>query len=76
MVFPSMLWGSLSATATERLFEQDVYDTEEHRAIIAALEEGNAVQAERVMRQHIEGAESRLLIALRTGTNSAPGEQP
>jgi DNA-binding GntR family transcriptional regulator len=76
MVFPSMLWGSLSATATERLSEQDAYDIEEHRAIIGALEEGNATQAERVMRQHIEGSGNRLLVALRTGTDSVPGKQP
>jgi len=76
MVFPSMLWGSFSATATKRLFEQDAYDIEEHRAIIGALEEGNGAQAERVMRQHIEGAGHRLLVAFRTGTNSVPGKQP
>jgi DNA-binding GntR family transcriptional regulator len=76
MVFPSMLWGNFSATASERLIEQDAYDIEEHRAIIGALEEGSATQAERVMRQHIEGAGDRLLAALRTGTDSAPGRQP
>jgi DNA-binding GntR family transcriptional regulator len=76
MVFPSMLWGSLSATATKGLSEQDAYDIEEHRAIISALEEGNGAQAERVMRQHIEGAGHRLLVAFRTGTNSVPGKQP
>jgi DNA-binding GntR family transcriptional regulator len=74
MVFPSMLWGSLPTTATERLFEQDEYDIEEHRAIIGALEEGNAAQAERLMRQHIEGAGDRLLAAVRNDTSSAPGK--
>jgi DNA-binding GntR family transcriptional regulator len=76
MVFPSMLWGSLPATATKRLFEQDAYDTEEHRAIIGALAERNAAQAERLMRQHIEGAGNRLLVAVRNDTISAPGKQP
>jgi DNA-binding GntR family transcriptional regulator len=76
IVFPSMLWGSLPATATERLFEQDAYDIEEHRAIIGALEEGNAAQAERLMRQHIEGAGNRLLAALRAGNNPTPEKQP
>jgi DNA-binding GntR family transcriptional regulator len=76
MVFPSMLWGSFSVTATERLSAQDAYDMEEHRAIIGALEEGNAEQAKRLMRQHIEGAGKRLLVALRTSAKSAPGKQP
>jgi DNA-binding GntR family transcriptional regulator len=71
-VFPSMLWGNLSVTATERLFEQDAHDTEEHRELIRALETGNATQAERVMSQHIEEAGNRLLHALKTGTNSMP----
>jgi DNA-binding GntR family transcriptional regulator len=72
-VFPSMLWGNFSATATERLFEQDAYDTKEHRALIGALEKGNTTQAEQVMRKHIEDAGNRLLVALRTGADSAPG---
>jgi DNA-binding GntR family transcriptional regulator len=76
MVFPSMLWESLSATATERLFEQDTYDIDEHRAIISAIEKGNATKAEKVMHQHIEGAGNRLLASLRTGTSSSPGKQP
>jgi DNA-binding GntR family transcriptional regulator len=75
-VFPSMLWGSFPATATERFSEQDAYDAEEHRAIIDLLEEGNAAQAEQVMRQHIEDAGSRLLAILRAGTDSAPEEEP
>jgi DNA-binding GntR family transcriptional regulator len=74
MVFPSMLWGNFSVTATERLSAQDAYDIEEHRAIIHALETGNAEQAERLMRQHIEGAGKRLLVALRSSANSAPGK--
>jgi DNA-binding GntR family transcriptional regulator len=64
LVFPSMLWGIFPATATERLIEQDTYDIEEHRAIIDVLKKGNATQAEQVMRQHIEGAGNRLLVAL------------
>jgi DNA-binding GntR family transcriptional regulator len=75
-VFPSMLWGSFPATATERFSEQDAYDVEEHRAIIDALEEGNAALAEQVMRQHIEDAGSRLLATLTAGTDSAPEEKP
>jgi DNA-binding GntR family transcriptional regulator len=71
-IFPSMLWGSFSATASNRLFQQDDYDLEEHRGIIRALEEGNAVQAEAVMCQHIEGSGNRLLTTLRTGPNSVP----
>jgi len=74
MVFPSMLWGSLSATANRRTVEQDMIDIDEHRAIIDALETGNAMEAERAMRQHIEGAGKRLLHILMTGTNSAPGK--
>jgi DNA-binding GntR family transcriptional regulator len=74
MVFPSMLWGSLSATANKRTVEQDARDLGEHLAIIDALEEGNAAQAELVMRQHIEGSGNRLLVVLRNGTNSVPGK--
>jgi DNA-binding GntR family transcriptional regulator len=75
-VFPSMLWGNFPATATERLFEQDACDIKEHRAIIGALEEGNAAQAERMMRHHIEAAGNRLLAALENGKDSTPGKQP
>ena len=72
-VFPSMLWGGFSVTATKHL--QDTYDMGEHREIIAALEEGNAAQAELVMRQHIEGSGNRLLSTVRTGKNSVAGKQ-
>ena len=75
-VFPSMLWGSFPPTATERFSEQDAYDVEEHRAIIDALEERNAAQAEQVMRQHIKDAGSRLFAILRAGADSAPEEEP
>ena len=74
MVFPSMLWGSLPATATKRTVEQDARDLGEHLAIIDALEKRNAMEAERAMRQHIEDAGNRLLHILMTGTNSAPGK--
>jgi DNA-binding GntR family transcriptional regulator len=74
MIFPSMLWGSFSATAINRLSEQDSYDMGEHRGIIAALEEGNVAQAELVMRQHIEGSGNRLFVALKTGKNSVVGK--
>jgi DNA-binding GntR family transcriptional regulator len=74
MVFPSMLWGSLSATANKRTVEQDMIDIEEHRAIISALENRNATEAERAMRQHIEAAGNRLLHVLMNDTNSAPGK--
>jgi DNA-binding GntR family transcriptional regulator len=76
MVFPSMLWGSLSATANKRTVEQDARDLGEHLAIIDALEKRNAMEAERVMRQHIEDAGNRLLHILMTGTNSGLGKQP
>jgi len=75
-VFPSMLWGSFPATATERFSEQDTYDTLEHRAIIRALEERNAAQAEQVTRQHILDTGNRLLATLRASTNSAPKKEP
>jgi DNA-binding GntR family transcriptional regulator len=76
MVFPSMLWGSLSATANKRTVEQDARDLGEHLAIIDALEKRNAMEAERAMRQHIEDAGNRLLHILMTGTNSGLGKQP
>jgi len=72
-VFPSMLWGGFSVTATKRL--QDTYDMGEHRGIIAALEEGNAAQAEMVVRHHIDGSGNRLLITVRNVTNSVPGKE-
>jgi DNA-binding GntR family transcriptional regulator len=75
-LFPSMLWGRFTATAAERFSEQDVYDIEEHHAIIRILEERNAAQAEPVMRQHIEDAGNRLLVALRVDTDSAPEKEP
>ena len=76
MVFPSMLWGSFSATTNKRTVEQDAQDLGEHLAIIDALEKGNAMEAERAMHQHIEDAGNRLLLILMAGTNSAPGKQP
>lgn len=69
-VFPSMLWRDLPPTDTERLAGQDAYDVQEHRAIIAALAERDGAQAEQLMRQHIEGAGNRLLLALKAGTVS------
>jgi DNA-binding GntR family transcriptional regulator len=75
-VFPSMLWGSFPVTATERFSEQDAYDIPEHRAIIGALEERNAAQAEQVMRQHVTDAGNRLVVALRAGASSAPEKEP
>jgi DNA-binding GntR family transcriptional regulator len=74
-VFPSMLWGSFRATATERFSEQDAYDTPEHRAIIRVLEERNAARAEQVMCQHITDAGDRLLATLSTGADFALGRQ-
>lgn len=76
MVFPSMLWGNLSATANKRTVEQDALDLEEHLAIVNALEKRNAMEAEQKMRQHIEGAGNRLLHILMTDTNSVPERQP
>jgi len=76
LVFPSMLWGSFSETANRRTVEQDIIDIGEHRAIIEALETGNAIAAEQTMRQHIEDAGNRLLHILLAGTTSAPGKQP
>jgi len=66
-VSPSMLWGSFPATATERFSKQDTYDIPEHRALIRALEERNAAQAEQLTRQHILDAGNRLLATLRVG---------
>ncbi|MBK6433765.1 MAG: FCD domain-containing protein [Anaerolineae bacterium] len=76
MIFPSMMWGGLSATANKRTVEQDALDLGEHLAIIDALEKRNAMEAERAMHQHIEGAGNRLLHILMTGTNSTLGKQP
>jgi DNA-binding GntR family transcriptional regulator len=74
MVFPSMLWRDFPPTDTELLAGQDAYDPHEHQAIIAALEEGNSEQAEQLMRQHIEDAGSRLLLALQEGVDSVSSE--
>jgi DNA-binding GntR family transcriptional regulator len=74
-VFPSMLWGSFSATTNKRTVEQDALDLGEHFAIIGALEKGNAMEAERAMHQHIDDAGNRLFVAISKRTNSVP-EKP
>ncbi len=51
--FPTMLIGNFAATADHPLPERDNTDMTEHHAIITALEQGNAHQAEAVMREHI-----------------------
>ena len=70
LVFPSMMWGSFSATATDGLSAQDSYDFDEHRAILRALKDGKCEQAELVMRLHIEGSGDRLFSAIMTDKKS------
>lgn len=76
MVFPSMLWGSFAATAAQGHADQNTYDETEHPAIIAALEEGNAEQAELMMRQHILGSGNRLFTAIKTDGNPVTVQKP
>lgn len=51
--FPTMLIGNFAATADNPLPERDNSDMFEHHAIITALEQGDSLQAEAVMKEHI-----------------------
>lgn len=63
--FPTMLWGKFAVVATHSLPVRDADDIQEHRAILAALESGDAHQAERLVRQHVETAGNQLVAFLR-----------
>lgn len=62
--FPSMLWSNFSSTAHQPLPERDIRDPQEHAALIAALEQHDSAEAERVACGHIEGAGAQLAHAL------------
>lgn len=51
--FPTMLIGNFAVTAANPLPNRESPDSHEHRAIIAAIESGDAAQAEAMMRDHI-----------------------
>jgi len=63
--FPTMLWGRFAVVATHSLPVRDADDIQEHRAILAALESGDADQVERLVRRHIETAGNQLVAFLR-----------
>jgi len=62
--FPTMLIGNFALTAVQPLPARDDLDTVEHMAIIAALEAGDADQAETLVRQHIETTGRQLVATL------------
>jgi DNA-binding GntR family transcriptional regulator len=63
--FPMMLLSNFPQTAARALPQRSDKDPVEHEAILAALENGDGESAERLMRQHIEGARDELLAAIR-----------
>ncbi|MBN1179902.1 MAG: GntR family transcriptional regulator [Anaerolineae bacterium] len=63
--FPTMLWSNFAYTAAYSLPERDTDDTDEHCAIIRALESGDADEAERLARHHVQAAGNHLVAYLR-----------
>ena len=53
--FPTMLWGKFAVVAAHSFPVRDD-DAPEHRAIMAALESRDAMQAEQLVRQHVKMA--------------------
>lgn len=64
--FPTMLWSNFPGVATSSLADRDEADRREHRSIIAALARGDAEEAERCMREHIDAAGRQLVSFLRS----------
>ncbi len=62
---PSMLWGNFPSTASNPLPERTANDPSEHEAILRALHNHDPEEAERTMRNHIEGAGRQLLESIR-----------
>jgi DNA-binding GntR family transcriptional regulator len=65
--FPTMLIGNFAATAANPLPNRENPDTDEHRAVIAALEQRNADQAEALMRDHILSTGEQFVSSLKGG---------
>lgn len=63
--FPTMLLGNFASTAGQPLPERDHNDIAEHQAVIDALQSGDSVAAERLLKQHIELSGRSLLGSLR-----------
>jgi DNA-binding GntR family transcriptional regulator len=63
--FPTMLWSKFPVLATQSLPQRDADDLHEHRAILVALENRDVVQAENLVRRHIEAAGNQLVAFLR-----------
>jgi DNA-binding GntR family transcriptional regulator len=64
--FPTMLIGNFAVTAQQPLPQRDPQDKMEHRAIVAALESHDGVQAGVAMKKHILSAATHLLESLRS----------
>jgi DNA-binding GntR family transcriptional regulator len=62
--FPMMLLSNFPETAAQALPRRDARDSEEHGAILVALERGDGDEAERLMQRHIEAACKDFLSAL------------
>lgn len=65
--FPTMLIANFAATASQPLPERDNTDSDEHQAIMSALEAGEPVLAEKAMRDHILATNKHLVLFLKTG---------
>lgn len=63
--FPTMLIGNFAITAANPLPNRENPDTIEHHAIITALESGDAVQAEAMMRNHILSTGEQFVTSLK-----------
>jgi DNA-binding GntR family transcriptional regulator len=68
--FPTMLIANFAATADQPLPERDNPDIIEHSAIIVALENHDAAQAEAAVSEHILTTGRQLLKSLRTATGT------
>ena len=63
--FPTMLIGNFAATAANPLPERDNPDIHEHHALIDALENHDAVEAERALKAHIMATGQQLVASLK-----------
>jgi DNA-binding GntR family transcriptional regulator len=62
--FPTMMMSYFAQAAAPEAAEREAQDLEQHGAILGALERRNGLEAERLMRQHIESNCTELLSVL------------
>ncbi len=63
--FPTMLIANFAATASQPLPERDNFDSDEHRAIVAALEAHDPSAAEKTMKEHVLATSRHLVTFLK-----------